>query len=108
MSSHPYVERSETANIVTLSAVGEFDLATVEVLRTAFGGALVDHSRVVLDLSRTTFMDSTGLGVLVAAGKRATQDGGWLRLVAPLQNLRKLLRITALDTALALRPHRTP
>jgi anti-anti-sigma factor len=102
MPDTAYVERTEADGIVVLSAVGDFDLASVEVMRTAFGGALADHSRVVLDLGRTTFADSTALGVMVAAGKKAAEEGGWLRLVNPRPNVRKLLRVTGLDTVLGL------
>src|SRR5690349_1741792 len=65
-----YVERIEVEGVVVLAVVGELDLASVEILRTAFGGAMIDHDRIVLDLSRTTFADSTALGVFVAESDR--------------------------------------
>jgi anti-sigma B factor antagonist len=97
-----YVERIEVEGVVVLAVVGELDLASVEILRTAFGGAMIDHDRIVLDLSRTTFADSTALGVFVAAGKRAAESGGWVRIANPRPNVRKLLRVTALDTIFGL------
>jgi anti-anti-sigma factor len=102
MYEQAHVTRDEIDGTVVLSAVGDFDLACVDTLRTAFGGALADSPKIVLDLSETTFADSTALGVMVAAAKQAAHQGGWVRLVAPLPNVRKLLRVTAIDTVLGL------
>lgn len=77
-------------------------MACIDTLRTAFGGALVDHQHVVLDLSGTTFLDSTGLSAIVAARKQATESGGWLRVANPRPNVQKLLAITALDDYLGV------
>jgi anti-sigma B factor antagonist len=43
-----------------------------------------------------TFLDSTGLSVLIAGLKRCQSSGGELRLVAPRPNVRRVLEITGL------------
>src|SRR6476619_5306657 len=63
-------------------AAGEVDLATVSTLRQD----LSDHiaaglTMLLVDLSAVTFIDSTGLGVLVGAGKKTAEVGGSMRLV---------------------------
>jgi anti-sigma B factor antagonist len=58
--------------------------------------------RIVLDLRRLTFVDSFGLGVIVTAKKRLSQDGNSLCLVAEpdQRTLRRVLEITGLDRVL--------
>jgi anti-sigma B factor antagonist len=64
------------------------------------GGSL----RVVVDLGRVDFLDSTGLGVLVGALKRLRAAGGSFGLVCHREPLLKIFRITALDQVFPLFP----
>ncbi len=92
------VERSgETA---TLVISGEVDLASAPGLREQF--QLLDARNVVVDLSGVTFIDSTGLGVLVAALKRTREAGGQMTLRAPSRSTRKVLDITGLSQLVAI------
>lgn len=96
------IRRTDVDGAAVLVPVGEFDLACVDTLRSAFTTTLTAHPFVVLDLSEMTFADSTTLGVLVAANKQAHLQGGWVRLADPQPNVRKLLALTAIDTVLGL------
>ena len=58
------------------------------------------RSRVVVDLSGTEFIDSSGLGALVASLKRCRQAGGDLRLASPTQQVSVALELTNLDRVL--------
>src|SRR5690349_24714081 len=78
---------------------GELDLATVETLRGALDG-IEDARRLVLDLRGLTFIDSTGLHVLVALDERARRDGFQQAIVAPAAPLDKAIRMSGLDQAL--------
>ena len=53
--------------------------------------------QLVIDLGGVEFLDSTGLGVLVAGLNRAREVGGSLSLVCPQERVLKLFRITGLD-----------
>src|SRR6266568_40200 len=67
-----------------LSVEGEVDLYSAPVLRDAALAATesgVDH--VVLDLTAVPFMDSSGLGAIVACLKRLREIGGDLAVVSP-------------------------
>ncbi|MCH1867380.1 STAS domain-containing protein [Nocardioides sp. CFH 31398] len=57
-------------------------------------------SRIVVDLSRTGFVDSSGLGALIAGLKSARQAGGDLRLAAPSEQVTTILSLTNLDKVL--------
>lgn len=66
--------------------------------------ARVDGQIVVVDLSQTEFVDSSGLGALVACLKTARQSGGDLRLAAPSEQVTMVLGLTNLDRVLRPRP----
>lgn len=60
--------------------------------------------RIVLDMSETTFLDSSGLGALIAGLKSARQAGGDLRLAEPTEAVTVVLELTNMDTVLRPRP----
>ena len=57
---------------------------------------------VVVDLSQTEFVDSSGLGALVSISKRIREAGGELRLSGLNEDLRSLFELTKLDTLFAI------
>ena len=77
---------------------GEVDMASVGAVRTCLRELmLAGHTDLLIDLSEVTFMDSTGLGVLVAARKQARVFRGTLGLVAPSPPVARVLSLTSLD-----------
>jgi anti-sigma B factor antagonist len=77
---------------------GEIDLFTAPELKSALGEALESgHTRIVVDLTNTTFLDSTALGVLIGAVKRLRSRDGALALVNVDENIAKTFEITGLD-----------
>jgi anti-sigma B factor antagonist len=81
-----------------IAVAGEADLYSAPELRRELEAAIEAGGRdIVVDLTKTTFIDSTALSVLVEATKRLRPDGGRLALVCVDQNLVKIFRITALD-----------
>jgi anti-sigma B factor antagonist len=94
---------SDDAYVISLT--GEVDLYTAP----EFKERLVDvigkgASIVVVDLTKTTFIDSTTLGVLVGGVKRLRPEGGRLVLVCTDQNILKIFEITGLDTVFPIHP----
>ncbi len=77
---------------------GEVDLYTAPQMRDGLLGALDDGARrLLVDMSRVEFCDSTGISVLLSAMKRARDKGGDLELVAPRPAVTKVLEVTGLD-----------
>ncbi|HEX4698464.1 MAG TPA: STAS domain-containing protein [Actinomycetes bacterium] len=92
---------SPTRALVTVS--GEVDLETAPELGDHALAALKDVSvHLVLDLRGVTFMDSTGLKVLLATAHRADLAGGSVVLVAPNRAVNRILTLTGLDKTFVL------
>ena len=84
------------AHVVAVS--GEVDLFTAPEFKqrvTAPIAAGVDH--VIVDLTQTTFIDSSSLGVLIGAHRRLQQRGGRLVVACDTEAIVKTFRITGLD-----------
>jgi anti-anti-sigma factor len=81
--------------VFTLS--GELDPHTAPALRTEIDRTLASgRTRLVLDLAGLTFIDSSGLRVIISAHKDAAERGGRLLLRSPSPTTRRLLDITGL------------
>ena len=90
---------SQRGEVPVLAIAGEVDLATVPRLRDQLVRLAGDHPGVpvVADLGGVTFIDSTGLGVLVGAQRRIRGHGGELHLVVSSPRLAEVLALTRLD-----------
>jgi len=64
------------------------------MLEALEGGA----RRFVIDFSRTGYIDSSGLGVLITLSKEVRAQGGDLRLASLNPDLQRLFELTKLDT----------
>jgi anti-sigma B factor antagonist len=92
--------RSERGYVIAALS-GELDIACAPALREKLLGSLRPAaSRLVIDLSRVSYADASGLAVLVGAGRRAALLGGFLRLAAPTAAVDTVLRITGLHRQL--------
>jgi anti-sigma B factor antagonist len=76
---------------------GSLDLATSPTVRAALMDAGEKGERnLVVDLTQVEFLDSTGLGALIGAHRRATEHGGTFKLVVNEGPISRLLNITGL------------
>jgi anti-sigma B factor antagonist len=96
---------SQIAGWTVVSIYGEVDVATSPSLRELLIRLVGDGAnRLVLDLEGVDFLDSTGLGTIISALKRARTHGGDLRLVCTQARIARLFEITGLDKAVPLQP----
>lgn len=86
---------------------GRLTATAVPRLRTAVDDLVTAGSaRIVVDLSGTEFVDSSGLGALIGGLKAARLAGGDLRIAGMTEPVRRVLKLTNLDRV--LRDHPTP
>lgn len=90
-----------TATIIHADA--EIDVTTSPVLREHLRGEIAANpgTLLVVDMAAVEFIDSTGLGVLVGALKRARVDGGDLALVNIQPMVMKIFTVTGLNKVFA-------
>jgi len=94
---------SEGQYVISLS--GEVDLYTAPEFKQQLLEVIEQGGRdVIVDLSNTTFIDSTTLGVLVGGVKRLRTNEGQLSLVCSDRNITKIFEITGLDRVFAIHP----
>jgi anti-sigma B factor antagonist len=84
----------EGPSVITVR--GELDMSTSPELAAAVSGA-GSGSTVVLDLSQVTFLDSSALGALVAAGGELSEAGGRLQIGPRSEIVSRVLEITGLS-----------
>ena len=83
---------------------GEIDMATAPQLRDLFDQLIEAGSRrIVLDCRELAFLDSSGIGVLVAARNHLGDDGE-IVLDSPPPHVRKVLEITGVAAHLSVVP----
>ena len=70
-----------------------------ELVQAALGQG---ERRLLIDFSRTGYIDSSGLGALVSISKKIREAGGELRLSGLNEDLRSLFELTKLDTLFAI------
>jgi len=87
--------------VITVS--GEVDLATSPSLDTEIIAAIESGTEsVVVDLSDVSFMDSSGLGVIVRGLKRCREADKELDLVITNERVLKVFGITGLDQVIPI------
>ncbi len=95
------VDTEDRADHVLVTANGEIDAATADQVGDAVASALDGgHKRVLLDFAHVTFIDSTGLGVLVKSHRAAEANDARFAVVHPTPQTRKLIRVLGLDQLL--------
>jgi len=97
---------SDARGEVTIVHVGgEIDVYTAPVLRERLDEHISGgRHHLVVDLEGVTFMDSTGLGVLVGRLKLVRVKGGSLRLACGSERILKVFSITGLDKVFQIFP----
>ena len=97
------VSTTQDGEYTVVAVTGELDVYTAPVLEESLG-ELVDEGKqhLVVDLTEVSFMDSTGLGLLIKALKWVREHDGSLRIVANTEKVLKVFRVTGLDGVLSL------
>lgn len=96
---------SEQNGYAVVAVHGELDASNASVLRQQLIELSdLGHRQVVVDLESTTFLDPTGLGVLVGGLRRLQSQQGDLSLVCPLSRIPKVFNLTGLEKVFTIHP----
>jgi anti-sigma B factor antagonist len=103
MSSEPLlvVKSEPTSQGVFLFVHGELDMSVVDILENQLAAAEEEgHQAITLDLEALTFMDSSGLGVCIAASQRAANQG-WRFSIVNASAVRRVFEVSGLTMLLS-------
>ncbi len=84
---------------MVLTVLGEVDIATIQELESKID-SLNDPQKLVIDLSSTDFMDSSGVRLLMAAHEKFRESGRKLAVAVNGGPIGRLLEITGVLTHL--------
>jgi len=88
---------SSESETLRITGVKELSGASATTVRDEITKNLVPaHQHLEVDLSETTFVDSSGLGALISLHKTLRARGGQLRLINPSATCQQLLELTRL------------
>ena len=101
------IDVTQTSGVAVVTPRGDLDLAAVDEVKRTLAG-LIDggQSRVLLDLGGVGYLDSSCMGAMVAAMKRARAAGGDVRLCALQDDVRRIFELTRLARAMSIHPTR--
>jgi anti-sigma B factor antagonist len=98
------ITTSTSEGVTVLEVIGEVDLSNADQLRDAAIAALTPFGGTLrIDLAEVTFIDSTGLGALIAVYNYAG-DQHRVLIQNPRRNVQRILEITGLGEVLWPRP----
>ena len=89
----------QVGNVAVVDLNGKITIGSGDVVLRETVGRLFDegHKLILLNLHGVSYMDSAGIGELVACHKRATEKSGKLKLLNPSGKVYDLLQLTKLD-----------
>jgi anti-anti-sigma factor len=97
------IESEARDDAVVLRLAGELDLGTANQVEAALESALGRSPRVVvIDLRDLSFIDSTGLRVVLDAEASSRQNGYALRLVRGPAQVDRVFKLTGMDSHLTM------
>lgn len=100
---HRHPQAEDLAEVVTVT--GEIDIATYGYLRTELIKAVDEGpGTVVVDMSGVEWIDSTGLGTLVGALKRAREKHGTVQVAGAPRRIAKHFQVTGLSKVFSMHP----
>ena len=86
-------------DVPILDVAGEIDIYTTRDFKDAASEVIDEgHPVIIINMSRVTYMDSSGFGTLLSATKRLRPVDGVLMLVGCNDAITRMLQITRLNT----------
>ncbi|HEY2807150.1 MAG TPA: STAS domain-containing protein [Gemmatimonadales bacterium] len=98
-----FTSRKDPKGVLIVEVDGQLIVGNRQEFKQKILDALDGGDRKFLvDFTRTGYIDSSGLGVLVSLSKKIRDEGGELRLAGLNEDLRTLFELTKLDTLFAI------
>lgn len=97
------VKAAQQGDVLVYQIIGEINISTSPELKKQFDKQ--SNKKTVVDLSKVTYIDSSGLATLVEMLKKTKGQGGSLGLAGMSEKVRSLFEITKLDKLFSIFPN---
>ena len=96
--------KQESKKLIALLS-GEIDHHHAKEIREEIDYAVREQlpHTLILDFRRVTFMDSSGIGLIMGRSRLLEETGGYLEIHNPSQQIRKVLRLSGADRLAVIR-----
>jgi anti-sigma B factor antagonist len=99
--SHIQVEVTEDGSAVSVALIGELDISETNSVQEMLADVERRHPPLILlDLRRLSFLDSSGLRLILEADLRAREDGRRVSVVRGPESVHRVFTISLLDKRL--------
>jgi anti-sigma B factor antagonist len=93
-------------SVLSISTPVDMNASTVHTFREKVRASLlVDHTQLDVDMSNTTFLDSSGLGALLSFHKLMTARGGKMRVINPRPAVVQIIELTRVHRIIEISHH---
>ena len=98
-----FSQTKDQSGVAVVQVEGQLIVGNRQELKSLVQATLdKGERRLLIDFSRTGYIDSSGLGALVSISRKIREAGGELRLAGLNEDLRSLFELTKLDTLFAI------
>lgn len=98
------VELKQVRNTLVVKVTGELDMLIADNLRSIIDEKLNEGTvrNLIINLEKVTFVDSSGLGVIIGRYKKMTSTEGRMYIVGAKPNVEKILRFSGINKLIPL------
>ena len=98
-------ESTEKGRKLHIAFDGEVDVSNAEELRAQIDAGLADETtqQIEVDMAQVSYIDSTGIGVLVGSAHKAQDSGRVFQVLNPQPNVLRILGLLGVDEVLGLK-----
>lgn len=101
------IEVTQTGGVTLVVPTGDLDMGSADQMKRTLSELIEKgQSKLVMDLASVSYIDSSGLGALVAAMKQARAVGGNLKLCGLQEDVRSIFEMTRLIKVMAVHSDR--
>ena len=99
------VESTAQGRKLRIAVDGEVDVSNAEELRAQIDAGLADekNQQIEVDMAQVSYIDSTGIGVLVGSAHKAQDSGRVFQVLNPQPNVLRILGLLGVDEVLGLK-----
>ncbi len=97
-------DEKRRGGVAELALSGDLDMTATFRLEPAIDRLLDDAEEIVLDLSGVSFVDSSGLGLLLATHQRTQEAECSMAIVGSRPEIQRVFRLAGVDDVLPLSP----